>query len=196
MQRFKRGMVVVFLMSVPFILNRALYVIGCHEVAALWDFEPLAVFLYSRPADQRYVTALTHVTKRARALGFRFKDPKLLQTNELYDVWYHRWEYSGYGIVEPRGGHSMLVDSVWLADFSDTDLECVIAHELGHVIDDQTHRIGIPMGSDVWCLGSQEFADSVGRLICGTAPYNDMMRRYQIYRPMTTRDCSATTPVR
>lgn len=195
MGRLKRFLALSVVMFVPFFLNWVYYQISRHEVAALWQFEPNALLLYTGPPEARYMATLERITARAHALGFRFHRPRLLQTNHVYDLWYERWQWSGYGAVSV-GGNAMLVDGVWLADFSDEDLECMVGHELGHVIDAQTNRIGIPMTYQVRCLPPQEFADAVGRVLCGVEHYNAMMRRYKIYRPQVSSECVSFAPVR
>lgn len=176
---------------VTVIVSLLLYdVASRHQFHAYWNRTPGALMLYGRPADIKYRMAFRSMSAQARAMGFAFTDPELVQTNELFNLWYVRWQSSSV-IAVSEDGRYLLIDGPWMVQFADEDLECIFAHELGHVIDFQGLSAEHPMMQRLECLDSQQRADGLGRALCGAERYERTLRRYIKRRPIVLKECDA-----
>ena len=188
------GMLLTIL--VPVTTGIYLYdVASTHEYHAFWDRTPGALMLYGRPPDARYRVAYARAAELARARGFRFADPQLVQTNDLFNLWYIRWQRSSVIAVSMGEGEYLLIDGVWMASFADDDIECIMVHEIGHIVDVQTNRVGHRFFARAWCLRSQEFADSFARYVCGADRYDPVFRKYiKDTRQLVPQPCPQPPP--
>jgi len=179
-------LIVLIPVAVALILQRGA---GAYLYASVWDGNEAALKVFTGPADARYASAVAAMSAEAKRQGFRFPEPRVIQTNFLYRL-ISRWESRPkYMAVDPSGS-LIVVDHTKMAAFTESDLECAMAHELGHVIDYTTKREGHPVFERIGCLGDQEFADSVGRMLCGAARYDALVRRVIRHRPLViTRRC-------
>lgn len=166
-----------------------------NQYEAFWKATPGALKLYGRAPDKRFVRSLAAVTLEARKQGFRFGDPQMVQTNSLFDFWYIRWTRMGYIGVETDTATLILVDGRGMKEFSDEELNCVMAHEVGHIIDFGTNREGHPVFERIWCLSNEQFADSIGRLLCGYEPYQQVMRLHIKTRPLVVTQICGQRPL-
>lgn len=174
----------------PFLLLLLAYdEVGIHQFNAVWDFKPRALSLYTKQADTRYVVSMQKMVAIAREKKFVLISPKVVQTNFLFDAWYPRWGHSGWMGVDPRGGRLLLVDHRFVKPVSDADLNCMMAHELGHVIDVQSRRWGHSAFWAIRCLDHERFADEIGRILCEPDRYDAMFRRYIGVRPPAGSPC-------
>lgn len=169
--------------------------ISSAEVLALWSFRPHALQLYTEPADARYCKAWLQVCEHARKLGFRFPDSTVVQTKDILNIWRHRWSMSGGMAVNPDTVRMVLVDTAYGRLMTDDDLECALSHELGHMVDASMRRRGHPLFDRIWCLDTEQFADEVGRYLCGRKRYDRMLRMYVNFRPLVPETCRNTTLV-
>ena len=177
---------------------------GERQYEAFWNATAGAQLVYTEPADERYVQSFRRMRNRALRLGFTIGAPRLRQSNSTFGLWAPRWERSPYAAAVFGNDTTswdagvILIDHTWMMTVSDVDVDCVIAHELGHIVSVRSNRFGHRTFDDIWCLPEQQFADAIGRMLCGFEPYNAMMRRLALPRPMVPMTCDVpdlTTPV-
>ncbi len=166
-----------------------------HEYLAFWDDSPRAAMLYGKAPGAKFAEAYRRAAASARARGFVFSDPRLVSPNALFDLWYVRWTQSPLIAVSRDEGKVLKIDEMWMVRFTDDDLECVMAHEIGHVIDFQRRSEQHPFMGRIACLDAQQRADEIARLLCGHEQFNRVIIRYQIARPLAVKSCGGA-PVR
>jgi hypothetical protein len=161
------------------------------EYNALWAHEPRGLMSYTRPADTRYVEAFRKVQASAVRRGWFVPEHDIRQTTRLFDVWYVRWLRSPHVSINARRAQ-IIVDEQWMHLMSDDEVECVMAHEVGHSVD---YRYGREQDMDLWsyrCEPPQRFADAVGAMLCGRVRYWKFFRRNIGYRPPEEPFCDDT----
>ncbi len=133
----------------------------------------------TEPASPRFAEIYNDVLADARALGFQFSAPELMQTTSLAAkmiplpplVFFAR-HFMGPNRIQVNTEYAMLM--------SDGELRVLLAHELGHAIDAQTERMGHPLFVGAEHLSIQFFADYIARLIAGNARVDAFNAKYGI----------------
>lgn len=186
---------VLLVTLIPAAAALALYeYVSINEHDAFWNATPGAMMLYGRPPDVRFIRPLARMVSEARNQGFVFSEPQVVQTNNVFSIWNVPWQkISNIAVDESRT--RILIYGPGMEEFDDDKLECVLAHELGHIIDYQSNRIGHPVFDRIWCLGDQEFADSIGGLLCGYERYQALIRRHIKHRSLNVTQVCGQRPL-
>lgn len=162
-----------------------------HEYEAFWKRDPGALMLYGRQPEEKYRTAYRDMAVRARSLGFVFTDPQLISPNELFNIWYVRWQRSPMIGVSNDGARYLMVDPLWMLQFGDDELDCVFAHEIGHVIEFQGQSNSHPVVQRVSCLNQELQADGIGEFLCGKERFRSILLRHIPPQSLRLRRVSA-----
>lgn len=160
--------------------------VSVQQYNVVWDMKSRALFLYTKQANQRYEISMRRAVAMAQGRGFAVIPPRMVQTNRLFDVWYPRWNHSNWMSFD---GRLLLIDHRFVGPVPDDDLDCMMAHELGHVIDFQSHRQGHSVFWPIRCLDRERFADEIGYLLCGADRYARVFQRYIKFRPPAISPC-------
>jgi hypothetical protein len=132
----------------------------------------------SEPAGDRLNVPWRWVLSRARERGYIFRAPELRQTTAAYAF--------QVGFNDPLvlyaeafpGSNRILVNASTTAAMSEAELRVLLAHELGHIIDDQTERVGHPVLERFAHLPRQPFAD---RIACELVGYPECVAFHRTY---------------
>lgn len=128
-------------------------------------------------ASPRLQSIYGGIVRRARARQFKFRPPVLYQTKDIVPLFLPLPPIRIYGRYFV-GPNRILVTKEWTDRMTDTELQVLLAHELGQAIDDQTERIGHRSFKSVYWFGSQEFADHIAELLVGVEAVAAFDRRY------------------
>jgi Zn-dependent protease with chaperone function len=132
----------------------------------------------SEPAGERLRAPWRWVLERARKRGFTFRAPELRQTTSEYAFQVGLSDpLRLYGEAFP-GANRILINSVTTSMMSEEDLRVLLAHELGHIIDDQTERVGHPVLERFAQLPRQPYADRIAGEIVGYPEALAFHRKY------------------
>ena len=131
----------------------------------------------TEPASPRLQSVYGVIVRRARARQFKFRPPALYQTKDIVQLLLPLPPIRVYG-RHFVGPNRILVTKEWTDRMTDTELQVLLAHELGHAIDDQTERIGHRSFKSVYWFGQQEFADHIAELLVGIEAVAVFDRRY------------------
>lgn len=131
----------------------------------------------TEPASPRLQGVYDIIVRRARARQFEFRPPALYQTKDILPLFLPLPPVRIYGrhFVGPS---RILVCQEWTSRMTDTELQVLLAHELGHAIDDQTERVGHRSFKSVYLFGQQEFADHIAQLLVSIEAVAAFDRRY------------------
>lgn len=119
---------------------------------------------YTEDPSQRLRGAYERIVLRARAFGFVFRTPKLLQTTADSTAHIQSPEdvyYGGYFFDD----NLIVIDGSLSSPMTEQELEVLLAHELGHCIDLQSKRIGHRAFEDTSAYKEQQFADYIAMLL-------------------------------
>lgn len=134
----------------------------------------------SEPAGERLRGPWLWVLKRARERGLVFRAPELRQTTQAYAFQVGLNDpLVLYGEAFP-GSNRILINATTTATMSEVELRVLLAHELGHIIDDQTERVGHPMLERFAYLPRQPFADRIASELVGYPEALAFHRKYVI----------------
>ena len=149
-----------------------------HEYTAFWTQSPGALMVYGRQPEAKYCTAYRTMAAQARAMGFVFTDPQLIAPNDLFNLWYVRWQRSPMIGVSNEGARYLMVDPLWMVQFGDDELDCVFAHEIGHVIEFQGKSDDHPLIRKLACLNTELRADGIGEYLCGKERFQSILLKH------------------
>ncbi|HXV26558.1 MAG TPA: hypothetical protein VD862_00805 [Candidatus Paceibacterota bacterium] len=137
----------------------------------------------SMPLGEREQGIWDGVVAKARAKGLQFIEPQVRQTTPEGDaVPVFRFDREVLGVA--YGGNRILLSSRHLSRMDDGLVAVLMAHELGHRIDNQTERVGHDAFGEIRYSGSQEFADAIAAYICGQ---DELARFHQWKWDLTVR---------
>lgn len=109
---------------------------------------------------------LDEVCRIAAQKGLKFKRPEIRMVCEgIGEIRTRRaiGQIVGRVVGKALGGELIMIFARCLDEFSDMELAVTVAHELGHIIDEQTQRIGHPFFESIKHLDidRETFADAM-----------------------------------
>lgn len=134
------------------------------------------------PLSEREQKVWQSVVTKARAKGFQFSDPRVFRTDADADGFVvPEDELIIYGAAYPSG--RIMLSGKHLDRMSDDELCVLMAHELGHQVDNQTERVGNPFLHRLRNADPQALADEFAREVCGTETVTAWKGKWQSSSP-------------
>lgn len=133
----------------------------------------------TRPADARYVRAYRSAALRARRHRLVFAGSIVSQTTRAAHLSRTLREYSPIAQVARDDG-LIIVDTQRTAPMTDAELEILMAHEIGHLVDSTMSPVcRLHRELEPWCDTDEErFADGVAIVLYGFDAFREFFEKY------------------
>ena len=138
-----------------------------------WNGDGVGVIrVFTTPARGRIAASAERMKAAAWAVGTPPSAFQMRQTSILYDLLWQRWRLNNSGGAAYAWGYGIIIaDTYWISDMSDAELDCVMAHEIGHVIQyDARSEAARPT--------LELLADRTAARLCGPDAWNAFFAKY------------------
>ena len=141
----------------------------------------------TRPLGEREQVIWNDVLEGARERGFQFDEPEASQTTEEADRLPVPPSGAIYGVARWSNRITFSTEDVEL--MTDDEVCYLMAHELGHQIDNQTERLDHPFFQGHEYQNRQDFADAISIYLCGQEAHDSFKENWKMpwWRYMLTQ---------
>ena len=133
----------------------------------------------TEPPSPRLARMYAQVLRDIGLWRLPFQEPVLIQTNSTAVALIPDPPLTYYGCYFPDGNF-ILVDTRHTDDMTDGELRVLLAHEIGHGVDAQTHRVGHWAFDQTAHLDEQAFADYIAQLVVGSDELRAFQEKYGV----------------